>query len=113
MARKRRTDLENKTVQWLRDHQYYADVCSRHVGRVSFDLFGFADVIGFRGTEILLVQVTDTTNVSHRLAKIRDNHIACAWVAAGHPLAIAGWGPDRKDMEPKRVRPVALEDFQP
>ena len=61
---------------------------------VRVDLFGFADLIAFNGTNVLLVQSTDATNVSKRWRKIQESDEARKWLnsEAGRNIVVHGWG---------------------
>jgi len=56
------------------------------------DLLGFADIFAFNATNVMLVQSTDSSNMSKRWAKIREIDAARAWIAdPGRLLAVHGW----------------------
>lgn len=56
------------------------------------DLYGFIDLLCFRGNEMLAVQTTSGSNVSARLAKMAALPAAHGWVASGtRRLVIHGW----------------------
>lgn len=60
--------------------------------RIRQDLFGFVDLIAAseeRG--IVAVQATSGTNVSARIAKIREEPRAYPWLAAGGRIWVIGW----------------------
>lgn len=83
-----------RSMKWLRDRGW-------EVGRVeqpwnphrrrTLDLFGFADLIAFRGVETLLVQVTSADNVSSRVNKVGASDIARAWQTGGRLIEVHGW----------------------
>jgi hypothetical protein len=58
------------------------------------DVWGFGDVLVLDGEPgSLLIQATDGTSVTHRLAKIRltCGAAARAWLAAGNRIQVWGW----------------------
>lgn len=82
------------TVRHLTDHGYVAGIVERRAGPVSHDLFGFIDVLGIRGDEVLAVQSTDVTNMAARVRKIADAEHVGAVRAAGWRIEVHGWRPD-------------------
>lgn len=83
------------------------DVCSveRRVNRVvTFDCFGFADLIAMHpehGT--ILVQTTSASNMAARLKKVKAEPRHRTWLLAGrgwHRIEVHGW---RKDKTGKWV----------
>lgn len=98
-----------RTLKELERRGYTAAVVEKWNpwARVRQDLFGFADVIGFKaGEPVLLVQTTTRTNASARRKKIRDNPTASAWLAAGHRIEVHGWFKDGRRWA------VAVTDIQ-
>ena len=56
------------------------------------DLFGFIDVLAFRGNEVLAVQTTSGSNVSARLDKIHGLQSASLWLESpNRKIVIHGW----------------------
>jgi len=56
------------------------------------DLFGFVDVIACSpGHGIVAIQATSGSHVAHRIAKIRDEPRAFAWLASGGRIWVIGW----------------------
>lgn len=56
------------------------------------DLFGFIDLLACRDNSLLAVQTTSGSNVSARLAKIRDNPAHRIWLASpSRRLVVHGW----------------------
>lgn len=61
----------------------------------STDLFGFIDILAFRGEEVLAVQTTDHTHVSHRVKKIADAKLLPVVRKLNWSIQVHGWRPDR------------------
>ena len=104
-----------RSLQYLRDHGFTAETTERwkrfpsktsqpcatcgerRQVQLRQDLFGFADIIAFNGTNVVLVQCTTRENMSHRWAKIRELEDARKWVGVegvGNTerlLLILGW----------------------
>lgn len=60
--------------------------------RVRQDMFGFADMIGFHKSSVILVQTTSTKNMLARIKKVLANPIARRWCQEPHRmLAVHGW----------------------
>lgn len=87
------------SLRHLREEGWLVDICERWVpsfggGGVRKDLFGMIDLVALRGDITLGVQTTNHTNVSGRLAKMRDAEHAPALAAlraAGWLLVVHGW----------------------
>jgi hypothetical protein len=94
-----RKDLKCELVQITEHWNPFAGVKN--------DLFGVIDVLGIRGTEIIAVQATSTSNVSSRVAKLveatfknPETKTEClvidALIRAGIKVYVHGWGRDAK-----------------
>lgn len=82
-----------RTLAELRKRGYLAAVVEKwnvHA-RVRNDLFGFVDVIALKGEKTLAVQATSGSNVSSRIAKIRESLNLPLVLAAGWRVAVWGW----------------------
>lgn len=83
-----------RSLKQLRADGYFVAVVERwnpHV-RIRQDLFGFADLLAFRGDEVLLVQTTSGSNVAARLAKIAALPIATEWAnGSNRRIVVHGW----------------------
>ena len=77
------------------------------------DLFGFADIFAFNATNVMLVQSTDSSNMSKRWAKIRELDAARTWIAdPGRLLAVHGWRKNKKGFWQLKEKLVTPEDFE-
>lgn len=61
--------------------------------KIRQDLFGFADLIAFNGTEVILVQTTTDKNFAARRQKVMENPVAAYWAANTFSRAVHvhGW----------------------
>src|SRR5215471_14938678 len=83
-----------KSLEKLREEGWNAAVVERwnQFAKRRIDLFNFADLLAFRGEEILAVQATDGSNVAHRMAKILATPEASDWCMSWtRRLEIWGW----------------------
>ena len=85
--------------------------------RIRQDLFGFADLVVLRPSEgVYAVQVT-STGVAERIAKIKAEPRALAWLRAGGKIEVWGWRKLKVKRGGKavrwtmRVEAVTEEDF--
>lgn len=98
MATKKRSPTE-RTLKWLRDQGYIADVVERRIPRsfVTKDFCGFADIIAYRprvfgvGGEIVAVQATSGPHAAERLEKVRQEPRAMAWLACSARICVVSW----------------------
>jgi len=90
-----------RTLAKLRADGWLADVVERRERYFTSDCFGSFDVLGFRamaGTaQSILVQCTDHTNVSKRLAKCKANPLTDQLIACGVRCEVWGWHNDKPD----------------
>lgn len=107
-----------RTLKALRDDGYTAEVVEKwnpHT-RTRHDLYGFGDVLAFRGKEVLIVQATSRGNMSSRVKKILAEPRAKSWLqdAGGvRFVSVVGWDKDKKTNRWRaKWRPVELEEFQ-
>ena len=104
----RRLTPETKTLRYLTNGRgMIAGLTARRAGRLSFDLWGFVDVIGFapRGltgggedgspAPMLCVQATASAHQANRQRKILESDElrlrAWALIASGHQVEVWGW----------------------
>jgi len=82
--------------------------------RIRRDLFGFADLIAFNATDVLLVQVTTGSNTRAREKKILASEHARAWCEGEtRELVVVGWKEyKRADEDGEHWRPK-LRWFSP
>ena len=59
------------------------------------DMFGFGDLLAIRRGEVLVVQVTDHTNISKRVAKITEHENVGRVREAGIRIEVHGWDGER------------------
>jgi len=100
-----------RSIKKLRDDGYFVDTVERwmrfpdknkkscstckrpYMIQMRKDYCGFADLIAFKpGVGFLAIQATDDTNVSHRVAKIKDMEAVHGFIAAGGVVSVHGWG---------------------
>lgn len=81
-----------RSLAYLRSAGYEAQVVERWnaFARLRQDLFGFIDVVAIRPAAILAVQATASA-VADRIAKIKAEPKAVAWLAAGGSIEVHGW----------------------
>jgi hypothetical protein len=95
-----------RTLKYLRDHGYQAEVVERYLPYVKRrkDLFGFIDIIAINGENILGVQSCDGSAFAEHDKKI----IACPktnlWLASGGLLWLMGWRKKKLFRGSKAVR---------
>jgi len=87
-----------RTLRYLRDLGYYADVVERWIMfgcsglGVRRDYCGFADIIAFHPLHKIIVAIqTTSTAVADRKKKLRSNQAATDWVRSGGHLWVVGW----------------------
>lgn len=80
----------------------------RHVRRVSFDWLGFGDVVAVRADMpgVLVLQVTDPTNVAARVKKCLQNEHVRTVLAAGNRVEV--WGV--RDNDEVKGRTIVWDD---
>lgn len=86
------TTPTRRTLVWLRDNNWTAAVVERwnsHTNQRQ-DLFGFADIVAFRGPQVILIQATSGANTASRKAKILANDTALLWLE-DRPIWVVGW----------------------
>ena len=84
-----------RTIKYFNAHGWQIGIVERfnpHVGEYGIrqDLFGFVDLVAFKGEQVLFVQAT-SSGVASRIDKILDNEIAHAWLDGGHYIHVIGW----------------------
>lgn len=111
-----------RTLRWLRDQSYAAEVVERWIPRarrgeaesrsgVRRDLFGFADIVALRrDAGIVAVQCFSTAWTQH-VAKMTDprsevSAMVIEWLAAGGACYIVGWRRLKLRRNSKAVRIV-------
>lgn len=85
-----------KSLLFLRECGYEADISERRVGNVSKDLFGVFDGMALSGENIIFWQATSRSNIASRVRKVKDS---AAWVRikamSGAEIWFFGWDDDR------------------
>tara|TARA_Y100000310_G_scaffold297383_1_gene330337 strand:- start:538 stop:897 length:360 start_codon:yes stop_codon:yes gene_type:complete len=109
-----------RTLQECRDREWSACVVEKfnhHTNR-RIDAFGFGDVLAVSRDRIWLVQATDATSVSKRVAKIKGECAwnAAAWLNAGGGILVWGWKKYKKPVNRRNwriiEREIKLEDLK-
>ncbi len=88
------TSPTQRSLKHLRDQGYTVAVTERWnpFARIRQDLFGFIDLLCFKGNEILAVQTTSAANISARVAKIRGIQAASLWLESPtRRIVVQGW----------------------
>ena len=85
-----------RTLKHYRDDGYICDVIERWIpipsipgGGKRKDWFGFADILGFRGSDVILIQSCGADYSKHKTI-ILDNEVASKW-AEWHKLELICW----------------------
>jgi len=104
-----------RTIAKLRADGWLADIVERRERYKTEDCFGCYDVLGFRRTladdpiaagnnaESILVQCTDATNFSKRVAKCRANENTARLLACGVRCEVWGWRDDKAEPRIERL----------
>lgn len=97
------------TLRRLVEAGWDANLCERSIGRLKFDLFGFADVIAFKGNTLLLVQATDFSHSSDRTTKVLKNETALLWLQGlGRHIEVWAWKYDKEIKPVLKITKVSL-----
>jgi len=84
----------SRTCDYLRRRGYRVAIVEKwnaHT-KTRHDLFGWMDVLAFKGSMIYGIQATTFSNRSSRIKKVLANDHALAWVQAEHRGAVVfGW----------------------
>jgi hypothetical protein len=93
----------SRTLATLRDEGWIAAVVEHwnQYAKIRQDLFGFADIIAFNQSDVLLVQCTDGSSVSKRVDKVRASDMAKVW-AEGPCRYLEVWGWAQRGARGKR-----------
>lgn len=88
-----------RSLKFLRDSRYTADVAERFLPQVNRkrDLFGCFDLIGVRRGVVgaLGVQATTRGHIRDRLLRIKQRPALAVWLAAGNRAEVHGWYQNR------------------
>ena len=87
------TSPTQRTLQYLRSRGWSAWVVEKWIERTKqrIDLFGFGDVLAFRGSVVLIVQATTQAHAAERQAKIGANEIARLWRTENRLVWVIAW----------------------
>ena len=97
MKRKKPVDHKPRTVKLYEKAEWLLGNVECKTGKFSRDLFGLADLIGFRNSlvgsrpEVVLVQVTSGSNHAARRTKILDSPIAYVLALMGVEIHLVSW----------------------
>jgi hypothetical protein len=84
-----------RSLQYLRELGWTVAVVEHWnpFARVRRDLWGFADLIAFRGGTVLLVQTTSDANVAARRKKVEKSSVAAMWLSSPRTrrVEVHGW----------------------
>lgn len=89
-----KTSPTQRSLKLLRQEGWTCAVVERwnQFAKIRQDLFGFIDILAFKGDTVLAVQSTSGDNVSKRIAKIRSTQAATLWAESPHrAIAVHGW----------------------
>jgi hypothetical protein len=118
-----KTSPTQRTLKHYRDLGYDCDVIERWVrnpkhpaGGFRKDCFGFADILAFNKSEIVLIQSCGQSFSAH-LKKIKENPHAKKWTAYNNKLILIGWRKVKKKRGGKvmvwkpRIQEITIFDF--
>jgi len=94
MAKKKSsTSPTKRTLEKCKKHGWTVAVVERwnQFAKVRQDLFGFVDVVAMSGQGFVGIQSTSGSNVSSRIAKIREEPRAAEWLKCGGRIFVHGW----------------------
>lgn len=83
-----------RSLALLRDEGWTVAIVEKwnQFARIRQDLFGFADLLAFRGDAVLAVQTTSGSNVSARIEKIGQCQAALLWRESRYrTIEVHGW----------------------
>ncbi len=94
-----------RTLEALRSEGWVAAVVEHWnpFAGIRQDLFGFADVIAYDRERVLLVQCTDATSVSKRVAKLEESPLAISW-AEGPMRRLEVWGWSKRGLRGEKKK---------
>lgn len=95
------TSPTTRTLKALREKGYTCEVTERwcQFSKRRKDLFGFIDILAIKDGRIVGVQATSGDNTSSRVAKIKTEPKAQAFLNAGGKILVIGW---RKKVTKKK-----------
>ena len=115
--RKRPVDHKPRTVKLYEKQGWLVGNVECKQGKFSRDLFGFADLIGFKASwarscpSVVLIQVTSGSNHAARRSKIVDNTMAFSLSFVGVGTHLVSWSmPASSRVYVPRVEIIYEED---
>jgi hypothetical protein len=108
-----------RTLKYLRDQGYLAQVVEKTVPRVftKIDLFGAIDIVAIHPEKwgVLGIQCTTASNQAARLTKALAIDAIKVWVQAGNEFVVHGWrkggAAGKRKLWTVNTRKVTLADF--
>lgn len=93
------------SLAYLRTSGWDAEVVERWIpgANIRKDLFGFVDIVAVMGNQTLGVQTTSASNVSARVAKIKESEMLPKLREAGWMIHVHGWQKKPKDLGGKAM----------
>lgn len=83
-----------RSLNKLRSDGWFVAITEKwnpHV-RIRQDIWGFGDLLAFKGDDVLIVQTTSNSNVSSRVEKIKYIPVADHWLqSATRHIHVHGW----------------------
>ena len=87
---------DTRTVRYLTERGWSADIVERRTGRISRDWLGIADVVAVHPEHgVLAVQATSASNVASRVKKVTAADALAVLRRCGVAVQVWGWYPDR------------------
>lgn len=89
-----KTSPTQRSLAMLREEGWTVAITERWnpFAKIRQDLFGFIDLLAFRGNVVLAVQTTSGDHVAERIAKIRTLQAAALWLEShNRKIVVHGW----------------------
>ena len=92
-----------RSLAWLRDQGFAADTAERKITRtLTRDLFGCIDIVAMKDSGVHWIQVTDGSNASKRVHKVRASEHYDLLCATGN-VYVHAWRRNAKGVFVLRV----------
>lgn len=104
----------SRTCDYLRRRGYRVGIVEKwnHHAKKRQDLFGWMDVLAFKGDMTYGIQVTTMGHRAERIKKVLLNDDALAWVQAGmRGVVVFGWKKRGKRWSTNQVH-LTIDDFE-